>query len=338
MDSPLVMMPPVFTPPVIVPPKKKHGVRRIFLTLVLLIVIAAGVFTYIYRDQVFKSAWARSINVVEASFNSNGAVFQKEFTVFKTDFFKPINASSSAAVRVELTAKVTALEPLLANVSADVQKGLDQVSADTALSSKDATARDLFRACFEGRQKADEFIALGLTNTSKYMKANDVLLNYWGTDELKFQESFSKLGATMKAKNIKTMEADIATARIDVLKAKADTESAAALLGYDSFKKMAEAYGLFLSGLDDLEASIPNKDAALVYKAGDKWQEGVNAFLANKPLLITDLGRWFNEEMTEKYKSGNAELAKVNDVCGKAEAATTFEEEQQFNAKFKFWQ
>ena len=332
-DIKYIIQTPVFhTPPVIQtpkPPKPKMGMfGKIFISLLVLIIIALAIIAYIYRYDIFESNWRHSMNNVEEKYQTSSAELEKKFApIDNLNFLQ--TASSSVTTNNDYVVKINDVKSSMSGVQSIIDDGLKYTDASqTGLSADDETVRGLYAICYEGRKKGGLSAIEALQNTAIYVKAYTFLQNYNSYDLPKLKASFTELSSSMVKKDLPSMVKNIPLARADILKGKADLDSAYSLLGIDAYKQESSAYQLFLDALDDIASSTVKKDVALVTSGGLKMQQAGVILQESQTHIVSDLNAWLNGNVTAKYKDSNDQVAKVNDTCAKAESESKLSREK----------
>ncbi|MEI8062030.1 MAG: hypothetical protein WCG97_01910 [bacterium] len=306
----------------ITPPPTRKIWRNLFLILITLVIIALAVFAYIYRYDVFESSWRHSINKIEAKYNVDGGVIEKQFVTVDgvESLFPTMSTSTPSDVYLK---KVNDTIELQNSIKADVDNAM-QYTGPTAgkLSKEDSSIQALYRTCYEGRSKGVELTATALDNTLKYTKAYTLIQNYYNNDLPKFRTSGAELVKNMKSGKVALLAESIKAARADTAIARDVMNDIYELLGLESFKEVSVGYQIFIDGLDDINKGVITNNASLIYKGGSEFQDGTVIFQRNTASTKDDVRNWMDTNVTAKYKEKNDEMAKVNEVCNAAEAAS----------------
>ncbi len=309
------------------PPTRKIG-RNLFLALLALIIIAVTVFVYMYRYDVFESSWRHSINKVEEKYSIDASVLEKQFNTVNGIETLFTGSSSTTSVDVYIK-KVNDTIELLNNVKADVDNAMKYTGpASGALSKEDASIQAVYEACYEGRGASVDLAATALDNTLKYVKAYDLINNYYNNDLPKFKNSGAVLVKNMKAGNVALLAESIKAARADTVVARDVMSDIYALLALESFKEVSGGYQLFIDGLDDINNGVFTNNVSLINKGGSEFQEGTVIFQKDTSLIRNDIQNWRDTKITSIYKQQNDEIAKVNEVCKQAEGASMLAKEK----------
>ena len=313
-------------------PERPTWIGKTLLIFFTILIIVLGVLAFVFKDIVFQNNWEHGINKWGVKYQSDSALFVKD--VAAVNLKNLGNEDASAKVQSTLTQVKSDIEKVAqdlvgANAYLATEDNVDNLSVN------DQLLKDVYKVCYNGRQKSLTLYEAAMSNSMQYVEASNYMTAF--NDELaNFTNLSHSLETLLLAKNATTSLDTVFKARDSALSLKGSIDAIETIVGYDSLKTASNSYQTIADGYTDIASStvLAKKDAKLLAKGNAELATGTSTLASIKGQLDTDWQKWFNDHIVSQNKNAQGELDKVASKCKESEDGTHLDKESSMVSQF----